>query len=502
MSKTKVALIYPIPSVSSPKHYPPLSILHVGEALKQAKTKGKSDEGYEVRYFDLRYDGIAPDDFKWADVVGVSSMTGYQLKGAIWALKEAKKHGKRTILGGIHGTMLPEQCLQEDFVDSVVVGEGEWSILDAIHGGHKQIVQAVNLRTNEMVSPVSPETLIHFRRSAKTGDTTLMTSRGCSYSCAFCYIVPFFHKKSELWWAKVDLEEWKRDILYLRDHVGVRKLEHSDDWVGPVDRLFEILEFLRSAGIQYRPSIRAHQINDEVAGRMKELGVEHLSIGIETASPRMLKLVKKGNDLPDLVRCVEALAKHGLWPLLYYISGMPTETPEELNESLDFADWAYQKFNGKVTQNWYAYTALPGNPLWDLVDKSVLPQEMAGWSNFSLNQTYNKQASNLYHIGGLAFHRGEGDKTERNFPGWRRLLIWPFEVMASFRWQHRWFTHFETEKWFIEMLLKWASLRYEKQVRKNTHLRLRDMDVADWGVRENQPEVGARGEFVTGEIGK
>src|SRR3990167_182387 len=277
MSKTRVALVYPLPSRASPQKSPCLSILHVGEALKQAKAIGKSDEDYEVKYFDLRYDDITPEDFKWADCVGVSSMTGIQLGGAIWTMKEAKKYGKRTVLGGIHGTMLPQESLSEDFVDCVVVGEGEWAMIDAIHGGPKQIVQAVNLRTEDMVSPVSPGTLIHFKRSAVTGDTALMTSRGCSYSCAFCYIVPFFHKKSELWWAKVDLEEWKKDILYLRDHEGVRKLEHSDDWVGPVDRLFEILEFLRSAGIQYQPSIRAHQINDEVAGRMKELGVEHLS---------------------------------------------------------------------------------------------------------------------------------------------------------------------------------------------------------------------------------
>jgi len=182
---TKIALIYPIPSVSSPQKSPPLSILHVGEELKQAKAMGKSDETYEVRYFDLRYDDITPEDFKYADVVGVSSMTGYQLKGSIWALKEAKRHGKRTILGGIHVSMQPEQCLAEDYVDSVVISEGEWGVLEAIHGGPKHRAHSHLAGTHEHVSPVSPDTLVHFRRSARTGDTVLMTSRGCPFRCGF-----------------------------------------------------------------------------------------------------------------------------------------------------------------------------------------------------------------------------------------------------------------------------------------------------------------------------
>jgi len=176
---TKVLLIYPIPSISSPQKSPPLSILYVGQALKEAKLRGKSDEDYQVQYFDERYDNLP--DMDWPDVVGVSSMTGYQLKGAIRWLKEAKRYNKRTILGGIHVTMQPEQCLQEDYIDSIVLSEGEWAILDAIHG--KEITK--HPLNGEHVSPVAPETLIHFKRASRTGDNILLTSRGCPFRCGF-----------------------------------------------------------------------------------------------------------------------------------------------------------------------------------------------------------------------------------------------------------------------------------------------------------------------------
>jgi radical SAM superfamily enzyme YgiQ (UPF0313 family) len=183
--------------------------------------------------------------------------------------------------------------------------------------------------------------------------------------------------------------------------------------------------------------------------------------------------------------------------LYYWITGFPTETPAEINETLDQADGLYRIHRGKLTQNFYAYTALPGSPLFDMVDASKLPQSMEAWSTYSLNQTQDERASNLYHIGGLYFHRGRGDKTDRNFPGWRRLLIAPFELLAVIRWRKRLFTRFGPEKWAIERLLKWASRRYE---RKTSGRRVKDADIADWGVRENTPMENAPGEYMTGEL--
>lgn len=445
---TKVLLVYPVPSISSPQKSPPLSILYVGEAIKQAKALGKSDEDYQVQYFDERYDPLP--DMDWPDVVGVSSMTGYQLKGAIRWLKEAKRHGKRTILGGIHVTMQPDQCLQEPFVDSIVMGEGEWAVLDAI-GGERI---ARHPLAGEHISPVSPDTLIHFARSAKTGDTILLTSRGCRFRCGFCYIQKFFGRR----WESVDLDRWKSDVLYLKKHAGVLRYEHGDDWIGKWERAREVIGFLHSNGIEYRPSIRAHQINDEVAREMADMGIKHVSIGMETASPRVLELVQKDITPDDQIRCAEALAKNGIWPLYYWIVGFPTETQKEIAETLDAADRMYKIHKGKLTQNVYAYVALPGSPMFDLVDASKLPQSMEAWSNYSLNQTYNQQASNLYHIGGFYFHRGKGDKTDRNFPGWRRLLIAPFELLMILRWKLRYWQHFATEKRIVEWLLKRASV--------------------------------------------
>lgn len=446
---TKVLLIYPTPSISSPQRSPPLSILYVGQALKDAFRRGKSDDKFDVRYFDERDDDLP--DLDWPDIVGVSSMTGFQLKGAIYWLKKAKEHNKLTVFGGIHATMQPEQCLQETYIDRLVVGEGEWAILDAI-GGQRVSSRPLN---GEHVSPVSPETLIYFQRSAAIGDTILLSSRGCPFRCGFCYVQKFFKRH----WESVDIDRWKWDVLFLKKHAGLTKLEHGDDWIGKWPRAREVIRFLANNNIEYRPSIRAHQINDEVAREMNDMGIKHLSIGMETASRRMLELTQKDITVFDQLECATSLAKYNIWPLYYWIIGFPTETRKELNETLNQADRIYRIHQGKLTQNFYAYTALPGSPMFDLVDKEKLPKTMEEWSDYSLNQTHNKKANAIYHIGGLHFHRGKGDKTDRNFPGWRRVLIAPFEALAGLRWKLRFFSFFGLEKFAIEKLLARASRR-------------------------------------------
>ena len=441
----KVLLVYPIASVSSPMMSPPLSILHVGESIKRF--------GHEVRYFDERWD--PEPDIDWPDIVGVSSMTGHQLKGAAKYLKLAKKHGKKTVFGGIHPSAVPEQCINEPYVDIVVKSEGELAMLDAIDAEPGTIVERRMIISQDMVSPVSEDTLRYFKKPAETGDTILLTSRGCPFRCGFCYIQNFFERS----WETVDMDRWKKDILFLRDRLGMRKLEHGDDWPGKMPRILEIVKFLWDNGIQYRPSIRAHQIDDEAAKMMADMGIKHVSIGMETGSARMLKITEKDITKEHQVICAEALAKHNIWPLYYWITGFPTETPEEINETLDQADLLYKihrKNNVNCTQNFYAYTALPGSPLYELVDKSKLPTTIDGWSEYSLHQTHDHRANARYHIGGIRFHMGKGDNTNRNFPGIKRLLVAPFELFALIRWKLRFFDYY-WEKKPLELLLKWAS---------------------------------------------
>ena len=112
----------------------------------------------------------------------------------------------------------------------------------------------------------------------------------------------------------------------------------------------------------------------------------------------------------------------------------------------------------------------------DLVDKSKLPTTIDGWSEYSLHQTHDHRANARYHIGGLRFHMGKGDNTNRNFPGIKRLLVAPFELSALIRWKLRLFDYY-WEKKPLELLLKWASTGQMNE--------LSDLGEDDWGGEES-----------------
>ncbi len=129
-----VAMVYPLVSPSSPQRNCALSVIYPGRAAE--------DAGHEVTFWDARLD---EEDELWAnvrhaDVVAISSLSGFQLGEAIRIAKECRWRSplKPIIWGGVHVTFQPVQSLQEDFVDFVVIGEGELrfpKLLSAIASG-------------------------------------------------------------------------------------------------------------------------------------------------------------------------------------------------------------------------------------------------------------------------------------------------------------------------------------------------------------------------------
>src|SRR5439155_2531673 len=65
--------------------------------------------------------------------VGFSTITGPQLRPVIAASKRVKALGVPVVWGGVHATIMPEECLREPYVDYVVVNEGEQTAVELAH---------------------------------------------------------------------------------------------------------------------------------------------------------------------------------------------------------------------------------------------------------------------------------------------------------------------------------------------------------------------------------
>ena len=462
--KPKVLLCNPTPSDSSPQKNTPLGIVYTGAATDKA--------GYEVEYWDERWDSKERllELIKWSDVVGVSSFTGIQLKYAEEILKLAKANNRITLLGGVHASLMPDQCIKEDFIDYVAVGEGEINLPSflsflqdrsiapvGIAGRNVKYVPAGKLDVANFVCPITDKTLRLFELANQTNDIMFPSSRGCPYSCGFCVNSTDKVKK----YRTLDLKLWAQWLDILLSHMQIKWLQIGDDYLGSEWRILEVGKILKERNIKWHPSFRADnfkQNGPELARKLSELGVTDIAMGVETGNERLMKFIKKDETKEDILHAAKCLSENSkIRPRYYFVIGFPTETLEERNETLAFADRLYEIHKGNCNIPIYNFTPFPGITL-HAVSVALgmrVPQRMAEWANFTVSNSGTKEMQNLYHIAGFHFHQQPGSKTDINFPGMRRWLIKPFEKLCDLRWRMRYFKHFTFEKFMIEFLLKY-----------------------------------------------
>jgi anaerobic magnesium-protoporphyrin IX monomethyl ester cyclase len=457
-----VLLVYPRPTPETPQRTPPLSILYVGAYAQR--------RGHNIQYFDERWDEDFDVKLREAEVVGVSAMSGYQLGRAIHYLRIAHTAGKVTVMGGVHCTIAPHTCISEPYIDHLVVGEGEETFVDLLNhlDGH-ELVAGIWTKTHDrpfgfytgdrsvmdascIESPIDDKTLRYFRLSAITNDIALPSSRGCPFSCTFC----INSTRKEQKWRPLDLESWVATIDYLlHQNIPINFFQVGDDWLGPEKRVVEIAGILRERGIRWHPSLRVTQINENLAKVLANSNCEGVSIGIESGDQDILNLIDKRITVADSIAGATILARHGLRPFYFFIVGLPGETKEQMHRTMDLADTLYGIHDGNCSIVFYGYCPQYGTKLYDaaLALGYTMPQTLSEWSAHTRSNTHNPILNAIYHVAGLTFHRNKGDKTDRNFPGIRRLLILPFEVACAFRWKHRIFGWFWLEQHAIRFVI-------------------------------------------------
>ncbi len=467
-------LAYPIPTKDSPTKGPALSIFYPGAMLEQ--------NGLNVEYFDERFDKF--DDFlslikKNPLCVGVSSMTGYQLIGSKRILETVKKINPKiyTIFGCTHPSLLPQQCTKEDFVDFVVVGEGEKTLLELVTTLKKEgdmnkidgifwkdrgkiIVNKPRefMDSSKWPFPMTQKNKKYFKVAADRGELTFPASRGCPYNCSFCYNQVFNRRT----WRTMPLDKFEKELGIFMREFKLKNVYINDDNIGSDKaRIKKIAEILKKFGLTWSTSIRCSDINEETARILEEGGCKELLLGVESGSDRILnevihKMYPKGCE--DIRNCTRILSKTKIQGRYNFMAGVPSETIEEIYKSMDLADWIWKTDeNAKITFD--AYSPYPGSKLYQETLKAGFkePQDFEGWSKMTLSNEINPIASNLYYISGLRFRGKKGDSTDRNFPGLKRLIILPFEISAHIRWRLRFLKYYGLEKSIVSMLFAWVS---------------------------------------------
>jgi radical SAM superfamily enzyme YgiQ (UPF0313 family) len=112
-------------------------------------------------------------------------------------------------------------------------------------------------------------------------------------------------------------------------------------------------------------AIRADRVDKELVNKMAEAGTRFTSIAIETASPRIQKLIRKNLDLDKAFHAIELFAEAGIVTRGFFMMGFPTETEGEVLETIEYA-----KRSSLCGATFFTVVYYPGTDLYHLAQSA------------------------------------------------------------------------------------------------------------------------------------
>ncbi len=296
-----------------------------------------------------------------ADIVGFTCTTSAFLEGYdIAQIIRRKAPHIKNIFGAVHASSIGGQLLDWfPDIDFLCIGEGEGCIQDLADG--KPIKEIPNLvwrddagrinnnqrrgRINNMDDIPFPDydklegfpkgyhlPLFAYR---KRWGATMITSRGCPFTCSYCdrtvYERKYRYNSAEYVWEHMKM---------LRDKYGVHHINFYDDlFTASRKRILELMEVLikKPLGMDWNCAIRiGHNDDLELFQLMKKAGCLQVSMGIESADPEMMERHKTGLKLEEVKEGVKRIHEAGLRAKGLFIMGLPGETPETFKKTSDY----------------------------------------------------------------------------------------------------------------------------------------------------------------------
>jgi len=340
---------------------------------------GMTPDDIEVEYLEVRdvNRDILPADF---DAVAISSLTA-TAKEAYSLAARFQAIGTRTILGGLHVTLVPNEAAKH--ADSIVIGEGEsvWpEVLRDLQSGSLKPVYDARLRPFDLRDAPMPRfDLLEKNRYPRF---TVQTQRGCPWRCEFCAasirISPTFKVKpvgkiiAEIRRLK---EMWRDPFIEFADDNTFVNRPHAKQLLRALAR--ERVRWFTESDISIAQE-------DELLRLMHDAGCAQVLIGFESPSAAGLSGLEqktnwKAKQFATYCRAVEAIQGHGITVNGCFVMGLDGTGPESFDGVYEFVRES-GLFDVQIT----FMTPFPGTPLYDRLrqQRRILDEE--AWERCTL----------------------------------------------------------------------------------------------------------------------
>ena len=293
------------------------------------------------------------------DMIGISSVSFCfdEAKEIAKAIKEANADIP-VLIGGAHITGLP-QCIECDYFDIGMIGEGERTFLELarLYKRHKRftpdILEDINgicfakegktCFTGHREYIGSLDSIPHFDKNflKETGALPyLIATRGCPFNCKYC-------NSNTAWQRKVrfhSADYIARDIMQIKEAFpdDDRVIFKDDNFTANKKMLEELREKIRAIDqirgrrSRFIGSTHIKFITAELLKTLKSLNVIKINFGIETASDRLLKIIRKGITVAETQKVLDLCYEHKMDTGSSFLIGIPEESEDDLKSTYEF----------------------------------------------------------------------------------------------------------------------------------------------------------------------
>ena len=327
-------------------------------------------DGHEVTVIDNDWDEI-PFNGTF-DLVGISVTTFTSEQS--YAIADAFRNlGAKVVMGGVHPTLLPEECLAH--ADAVVIGEVEyvWKGLlkDVQKGALKQ--RYSNEKIVQMNDVPFPKREL---LNEKSWVACVQATRGCPNTCKYCYL------PSVPWSAyrKRDIEQVYQEIKNIKQ----KTIFFVDDNLF-ADHEYAMALFDRIAPLKKDWSIQAPTTiasDDRLLKKMADSGCFNVQIGFQTVNSKSLEWADiRQNSIEKYQGIIKKLHQHNILVTGFFMFGFDTDEKDIFDRTVEVI-----KAIDIDHVHFYILTLYPGTALYEqfkqegrlLVDKD---RSYYGWSN-------------------------------------------------------------------------------------------------------------------------
>ena len=334
--------------------HPPLGLLYLSSYLKQ--------RGIDVGVFDATF--RSPEDFadcvqrKKPPVVGIA-VNLMTKRNALRMVKIAKRSGARVVVGGPDPPYYANEYLAAG-ADVVVIGEGERTLHDLLGkltstGSDLSGIAGIAFRAaDDLVVRTAPRALMPdldeqpfpdrdavdlpaylnaWRERHGVGTVSLITARGCPYTCTWCSRSVFgeTHRRRSVGRVADEVEA-------IVDRYHPERLWYADD-VFAIHRGWTLAYAAelerRRLRLPFECISRAERIDDDVADALVSLGCFRVWIGSESGSQRILDAMKRRVEVDRVRETAARLQRRGIEVGMFIMLGFDGERIEDMQATVD-----------------------------------------------------------------------------------------------------------------------------------------------------------------------